>query len=277
MLLIGGGNSGLTSERAETWSDTVEFKPRAVPGLRFEAGWFNIDYRDRIGTPFNDTLSVLTKPGLGAFVQLNPTPAQVLALVNALPQAISNASGQPFDPAHVGAIVDGRIRNAAHEHAHGVDLAAEYGADLGSDEHLLVTATATYLDANKQVSAGQPFLPQTGVIFTPPHWRARAGIVYSLASAEVAAFVNRLGATQDQRQVPPINLDPIATLDLTGAVRTTASSGPFQGLEFRLSALNLLNRKPDSIQNTDPTAIPYDSTNQSAMGRFISFTIAKTW
>ena len=60
-------------------------------------------------------------------------------------------------------------------------------------------------------------------------------------------------------------------------MRTTAASGLLAGLEVRLSALNILNEKPDPIRTSDPAAIPFDSTNQSPIGRVVSFSVTKTW
>ena len=277
VLLIAGGNAGLSAERATTWSGTVELQPHGIAGLRFAASWFDVNYRDRIGVPITGLLSSLTQPGLGQLVQLSPTAAQVTAAVAGLPQALSNQSGQPFDPANVGAIVDDRLRNAAHQHAHGLDLMAEYRTDLGSDEQLLLTASGSYLNGNRQVNEGQPFLPQAGIIFTPPHWRFRTGAVYARATVELSGFVNYLGGETDNRFPTPVRLSPFTTVDLSARVQTATTGGLFHGVEVRLSAINLLDKKPEQIANSDPTEISYDSTNQSAIGRFVSLALTKRW
>lgn len=278
VLFVGGGNEGLKAERATTWTATFELTPRLIEGLSVQASYFNVDYRDRIGSPISDILSSLANPAFSQFVELSPSASQVLEIVDSLPQALSNQSGQPFDPAQVGAIVDARLRNAARERAHGVDLTAEYQTDLGPDEHLLLTAATSYLDASRQLSAGQVFLPQSGVIFTPPHWRARAGASWTRATVQLSGFLNYLGANSDDRlAAAPVEIEPFTTLDLSARVRTGADAGAFHGIEVRLSALNVLNEKPDRIRTSDPAAIPYDSTNQSAIGRFVSLAVTKSW
>ncbi|MDB5669489.1 MAG: hypothetical protein JWO25_448, partial [Alphaproteobacteria bacterium] len=35
--------------------------------------------------------------------------------------------------------------------------------------------------------------------------------------------------------------------------------------------------KPAAIRNTDPTAVPYDSTNQSPVGRLLSLSVTRSW
>ena len=47
--------------------------------------------------------------------------------------------------------------------------------------------------------------------------------------------------------------------------------------ELRLSALNVLNQKPHFLPNPFPEAAPYDSTNESPVGRFVGASIRKNW
>ena len=42
-----------------------------------------------------------------------------------------------------------------------------------------------------------------------------------------------------------------------------------------LSVLNVLDEKPASIENSDPSLPPYDSSNYSVIGRQVSVTIRK--
>jgi outer membrane receptor protein involved in Fe transport len=48
-------------------------------------------------------------------------------------------------------------------------------------------------------------------------------------------------------------------------------------MAFEISAQNLLNRKPPLYAVTSFENAPYDSTNYSAIGRFLSFSISKRW
>ncbi|MDQ8756238.1 TonB-dependent receptor [Sphingosinicella sp. LHD-64] len=277
VLVLTGGNPQLRAERARTWTATVEVRPRILEGLQLEASYFDIDYRDRIGIPISDTLSVLANPAFADFVLLRPSAQQVIEIVEALPQPITNVTGQPFDPARVGAIVDARLRNTARERARGVDLAMSYETNLTAQDRLLITTSASYLDATRQIRMGLPAVPRSGVIFSPPEWRFRAGANWERDNVQLSAFLNYVGSVRDNRLATSGGVGSFTTLDLTASARTTATSGPFRNMEFRLSALNLLNEQPDIIRTTDPAAIPYDSTNQSAIGRFVSFSVTKRW
>ena len=277
VLLLGGGNPNLQSERATTWSASVEARPRFLDGLKLEATYFDVDYRDRIGSPLSGTLSSLANPIFRDLITFNPTVDEVNALVAGFPQGLSNQTGQPFDPANVGAIIDGALRNTARQRIRGVDLSTDYRIDLGPSDRLLLTGAASYLESNQQLAPDQPAFQMAGIIFNPPHWRGRIGGVWQGRSTGLSAFVNYVGATRDNRFPTVERIGPFVTLDLSASLRTGAGAGPFRGMEFRLSALNLLNEEPDVIRNSQPEAPPYDSTNQSPVGRFIGLSVRKIW
>jgi outer membrane receptor protein involved in Fe transport len=277
VLLLGGGSPGLRAERATTWTATFELHPRLIDGLRLEASYFHINYRDRIASAITGTLSALANPIFHDLIVFNPTAAQVNALIATFPLGLSNQTGKPFDPASVGAIIDGALRNTARVRAEGVDLTADYRIDLAPGNRLLLTAAASYLESDRQLTPDQPILVMAGTIFNPPHWRGRAGATWEGPRTSLAAFVNYVGGTSDNRFANTQGPAPFVTLDLTAAWHSGATRGPLGGVELRVSALNLLNEKPSLIRNSDPSAPSYDSTNQSPVGRFLGISLRKLW
>ena len=277
VLLLGGSAPNLKPERATTWSGTLELTPRVAPGLDLEATYFHIDYRDRIASPFVSSTTSLFNPIYNDFITYNPSSDQVNALVASLPGGLVNETGAPFDPSNVGAIVDASIRNTERQVIRGVDLNAGYTIDFGSLGKLLLTGAASYLKSSQQLTADQPSVPLAGTIFHPPHWRGRAGAVWQTRSADLSVFVNYVGSTSDNRFSEPARVGSFITLDLNASWRPAFSGGPLRNVELRLSALNVFNQKPDFIRNTAPEAAPYDSTNQSPVGRFIGASIRKVW
>lgn len=278
VFLLGGGNPDLDAERATNRTVAIELRPRFAEGLRIEASYFNIDYRGRIASPITNTLAVLADPLAADFVDRTPTPGQVLDYIATLPLGLSNQTGRPFDPANVAAVVDGSLRNTAQEHVEGFDVALDYRASLGGDNALLLAASASYLDSERQLLPGQPAVPRSGLIFTPPHWRARASVGWEGGDAQLALSVNLVGATLDNSIAADIRpIGTFSTVDLSGSYRPSAGHGLLRGLELRLSVQNLLDKDPDPIRVTDPASIPFDSTNQSPIGRFISVSVTKQW
>jgi outer membrane receptor protein involved in Fe transport len=275
VLLLGGGNPGLRSERATNWSTSLEVRPRQIEGLRLEASYFDIDYQDRIGSPLSGTLSALANPIFRDLIVFDPSVDQVNALIAAFPQGLSNQTGQAFDPGRVGAIIDGALRNTARERIRGFDLLADYEVKLGGSGQLVLTGAASYLESTQQLASNQPVFEKAGIIFNPPHWRARLGTSWKGPTAGVSAFLNYVGSTRDNRFPLVEMIGPFVTLDLSASVRL--GGGPLHGLELRASALNLLNEEPDVIRNSQPEAPPYDSTNQSPVGRFLGLSLRKAW
>lgn len=277
VLLLTGGFPNLKPERATTWSGTLEVKPRFIPGLRLQATYFHIDYRDRLATPFTSVLSALYNPLYDDFIIYNPSAGEVNALIATIPGGLTNETGAPFDPAGVGAIVDASLRNSERQRIHGVDLDGDYRLDLRRSGTLLLTGSASFLESDQQLSAGQPFLPLAGTIFHPPHWRGRAGTTWEGHGQSLSAFVNYVGPAVDNVLADQLRVGAFTTLDLTATLRSRAHSGPLHNVELRLSALNVLNQKPHVIRIVYPSEAPYDSTNESPVGRFLGAAIRKVW
>ena len=93
----------------------------------------------------------------------------------------------------------------------------------------------------------------------------------------LSLFLNVLAGTTDDRFGTDGRIDGFTTLDASFRIRSNALRGPLRNVELRLSAQNLLNEAPAAVRDTDPAAPTYDSINQSPVGRFISFSVTKTW
>lgn len=277
VFLLSGGNPGLRSERATTWTGTIEIKPQFAKGLTLTGSVFHTNYRDRISSPINDVLGALVNPDLTDFVQLAPTTAQVLAIIASLPAPIVNATGRPFDPAQVGAIIDESLRNGSRDRVRGIDLSADYRVDLSKQDKLNLLATASYLNDDRQLIPGQGFIDNSGVIFTAPHWRGRGGASWEHDRLQLSSYVNYTGMVRDNRLASIGRLSGFATVDVSASLRTAPGRQFANNLEFRLSALNLFDRNPQHIFTSSPYFIPFDSTNQSAIGRFVSLSVSKAW
>jgi outer membrane receptor protein involved in Fe transport len=277
ILLLGGGNPNLRAERATTWSASLELHPRRIKGLHLRATYFDVDFRDRITSPISALLSALPDPLYRDFVTFNPSVDAVNALIATLPQGLSNQTGAPFDPTSVAAIIEDGLRNTAREHSRGLDLSADYRITLDPANRLMLSAAATHLKSDLQITPAQPLIPRVGTIFNPPHWRGRASAAWQSARTDVSAAVNYVGWVRDTRFADANRIGPFVTVDLSAGFRPAATSGLLRNLELRASVLNLLDEQPDTIRNLQPEAPSYDSTNQSPIGRFIGISIRKAW
>src|SRR3546814_18393054 len=96
---------------------------------------------------------------------------------------------------------------------------------------------------------------------------------YTPPFRSLTADLSYIGGVDDSRTVPASRVASMTTLDLTARYRTEGS-GLTGGLDVTLGIQNLFNDKPDPITGIFLDA-PYDSTNYSPIGRYISLSVAK--
>lgn len=275
-LLVEGGNAALKPERATSWTATMVMRPRFIPGVRLELSYFDVAYKDRIVQPIPLIAQALTNPLYQSLVTLGPSDALKAATIAGAGQFV-NAAGSAYDPATVIAIVDNRNRNAGRQSIRGVDLAASYLRGWGNGSHLNLQLGASYLKGGQGLIAGQATTPLAGIVFRPPHWRARASASWSDGGLTLTGVVTHSGGLDDTRFASIVRIDTMTMADLTARYRVTRGPAIVRGLDLVVSVQNLFNEKPGAISTTLPYETPYDSTNATPIGRMVSFGISKTW
>lgn len=267
-LVAAGANPDTEAERSRNLTLTAEVKP--MNGLSISASYFDIVYRDRVAAPFISSAGALTNPVFEQFVTFSPSAAVQSALTADALLGLQNGTGRPYDPTNVIAIVDIRDRNIATQWYQGVDLAIQYAASLG-EGRLSLTAAATWLDSAQQVREGLPVTPLSGLLFNPPIFKARGGATYADRRFSASVFLNRTGPVTDARRAVAERVDALTTLDLTARVQLDPKT------ELSFNALNVLNEKPDPIFIASGADTPFDTTNYSAIGRFLALGIRRSW
>jgi iron complex outermembrane receptor protein len=274
VLQINGGNRDVGPERATTLTLTTELTPRIAPGLRLEASYFRINYKDRVAEPISFG-SQSFSPAYADLILLNPSLDQVQAVIANLPRGVDNYSGGAYDPGNLSAIVFNQYQNVAEYRVKGVDMAAAYAFSGGASEFSL-EANASYLETDQRLSAGQPLVARAGFIFNPPHWRGRLSAAWERGALSANFAYNYLGGTTDARTSTVYKVDDFQSVDVTLGWRPNGE-GLLSGWSFLLSAQNLLNEKPSLIRTSDNVTPTYDATNYSSVGRLVSLTVTKRW
>lgn len=268
-----GGSASLKPERATSWSATAVIEPRPIPSLHLEVGVFHTRYTDRIITPVPTIGTELSNPAYADLLTRNPTLAQVNAVLNSA-AVVGSLTGGAVDPTRVAVIIDNRYVNAAAQTIKGVDMLASYHWDLGGSA-LDLSANASLIDSSQIRLPGQASTDLAGVIFNPPHFRARGSANWSNGPINLSLAANRIGGVSDTRFSPAIAVRGMTTFD--AAIRFRPIDGLLKGFDFLLAADNLFDRAPGPIRKQVYYDTPYDSTNYSAIGRFVSLTIARSW
>lgn len=271
LLFLNGGNPDLKPERARTTTASIAYHPAAVPGLEAELTWFDIHYADRVVQPLTGS-GYFTDPANAEYLDLSPTPERLADLL-ATVSRLANYTGGPFDPQRVVAILDGRYVNTVWQKIHGVDLTGSYRFDVGRGQ-MTVRGAVSWLDSTQQTQGMATPLDLAGTLSAPAKVNGRLGVVWIEGGWSVSGFANYVGPVtnpSDHREGASFT-----TFDATLRYRVDRDKSAWSGLEVALAATNLLDRAPP-LYRADPYVAPYDSTNYSAIGRYLSLSIAKRW
>ncbi len=275
-LLLIGGRGALKPERSSNWSATLDVHPQWLPGASLEVSYFSVRYRDRIVTPILFNSVALSDPGYTDLIAFDPGAGAQAALI-AGASSFANLTGNPgYDPADVVAIVDNTSVNAGRQRIHGVDMLARYRSNLAGGS-LTMSLNASYLVSEQQLTAALPVTRLAGILYNPPHLRGRAEISWAKGPFVVTGNVTRIGPVKDSRSEPAVRIDGMTPVDLTLAYRPERGRGPLANIDVTLSVQNLFNDKPAPIATSLFYDTPYDSTNYSPVGRFVSLALLKKW
>jgi len=273
VLWLFGGNPDLRPERARTWSTSLAFHPEALSGLEAELTLFDIDYTARVVQPIIGNVVVLGNPIYAKFVDYDPTEAtQTAALANI--SNFYNYVGAPYDASKVVAIINGGWANTSQQRIKGFDLSGSYRFDLGVGR-LTIRGSASWLDSNQALIAGQSPYDLAGTLFNPARINSRVGAVWQQGGFTASLFGNYTsGVTNTADGSKGASF---TTFDATLRYDTGARDDAWSHLALELSVQNLLDRAPPLYTPISWTYTPYDSTNYSAVGRFLSVSLSKHW
>ena len=243
---IAGGNPSLKPETARTWSAGIEIAPAGVPGLVATANYFNIDYKNQI-IALRGTSGILTNPLYASFVTLNPTAAQIAALVGSgLP--LNNA----INTSAVAFIVDGRRQNLGEAKVAGIDFGLNYARDLGAVK-LDGGVQGTYFTRyDFSATPGAAFANVLNTINFPQRFRMQADMGATLNRLHGRITLNHLGGYYNNGLTPVQKVSSYNTVDLYAAIDVTP--------RFTLSAdvRNAFNQDPpfvDQARGYDPQTV----------------------
>jgi iron complex outermembrane receptor protein len=272
-----GANPGLTPQTARSWTAGFDFMPARLPPFHLSATYYSIDYRNLITNPIVNVVEALSNPIYAPFVQLNPSAATIASLYARSNYFFDNTNGA-YDPAKVVAIVHDEFQNVSAQHVHGIDLTTDYRfhPTLGDID---LSLNAAWLSLTQVLTQGSPPVALTGTVFNPPRFRSRLGVTWRRTAWSAAGFVNYVSSEIDNTNQVSTGIASWTTVDAQLTYSPATWGSVFRGLHISAAAQNLLNRDPPPVtgMTTYIYSLNYDSTNASALGRFVSLTIRKDW
>lgn len=192
----------------------------------------------------------------------NPNEAQITQVLSA--SQLVDLTGGQFTPQEATIIVDDRNKNIARQRATGVDFQGAYARDtaFGRWEY---SVNAAYLNLRQQITALTPVMSQSGTAFYPPDWRAQFGMTWLSRSYQASIYANYTGPLSNRDSQPAEAVASWLTFD-TQIGYTLHEGGYWGTTRITFSVQNIANRRPPYVA----TAVNYDSTNASPVGRLLA-------
>lgn len=274
VLMTSGGNPNLGPERANVATAGLVIRPSFLPGATIDLGAFDIDYRERVVNPFNtfvQLVQALNDPAYANFVAHNPTTSQQATILKSA--IFTNTTGAAYDPKSVIAVIDDRYLNAQSQHVRGIDLDIEYSTPGLGGMWNVNTRASLITKGERQLVGVSDIEDTTGVVSFPPKFKGQFGASWSRSNFSVSSIVNYLGGVRNTLLTPSPLGASMTTVDLVFDYAATPNL--LDGFGFNLSLTNMFNRRPPFLAPIQPFYVNYDSTNYSALGRVVSFSITK--
>ncbi len=277
VLALFGYAPDIQPEKATTWTAGVDIAPPSLPGFKAALTYFDVDYRDRIGTLTEDYLRFLTNRDVfGGVVTDNP-PLDLVQYYYNQP-TFTNPLG--IAPGQVVAILDGQTRNLAREHQKGIDFDIGYATDLAGGTLDMGVSGTHIFSIRKQLSPRSVSSDFVGLYASPVEWRLRGRLGWSRGGFSANGFVNFTDGYTNQVAVPVERVASWTTVDvtLTQRIGRSADTADGRGLQLGLAVQNLFDRDPPFVNNRSQTsALGYDPEKASPIGRMISLQAVVRW
>ena len=275
ILVIRGNDPDLTPERATSWTLGADLKPSGLPGFHAGVTWFNVNYRDRIGSVATNINSFLTDRDIYAPVISVPSAARVAEVFDS-PYYLDLA-GIPRT-ATFAAEVDARLTNLSVVNQSGVDFDIGYGFDAAGG-HAELGVVGTYiLHIRQQLTVTAKAVDVVDTTGNPVDLRVRGRASWSSGGFSAAAFVNYVDGYTNRTVSPVARVDSWTTFDLNIGYAFERDRGPLRGLRISLNASNVFDADPPYLTYlAGAYTSGYDGENASPLGRFVALQVTKTW
>ncbi len=270
---IGSGPS-IGPEKARSWTVGVDLKPLFAPGLTLSASYFDIAYRDRIGSANAEAYSFLVQRNIyGSLIDDHPDPATVAAFY-ANPRFFNLAG---VGPSQIAAIINLETLNLSKQTERGVDFDIDYTHALFGGTASLGVAGTRLLALDQRITATAPSQSVLGTLSYPVKLRLRGHAGWAIGGFDATAFVNYTSGYTNQLVTPSAPVSSWTTIDGQIGYRFSHAS-PLSGARLALSAVNLFNRQPPYVENHFfSTTLAYDPSAANAIGRLISIQANFSW
>jgi iron complex outermembrane receptor protein len=266
-VLLSGGNPNLAPETAKTWTAGFDLNPSFVPGLAISATYFNVDYRDQVLDLFAVSDVLVQETAYAAFITRNPTAAEIN---NLLATYRATSAVNPLNNAFY---IDARRQNLGITKVDGFDITARYDFNAFGGNMYLSTTGTLFTSYDTSAAPGAGVADRLNTINYPVDKAFRADLGWSNQSWRTRVSASYTGGYTNTTSTPVQEVGSYISADAYIGYKFGAQSGAFKDLTLSLDVQNVFDRKPNFVN------IPggYDGEKASAIGRFMSIGLTKSW
>jgi iron complex outermembrane recepter protein len=261
-----GSNPNLEPETATTYSVGADWRPTFLPGLSASATYYKVDYQNRIQ---GLAASLASESIFRQFIIRNPPVALIQSLFSS-----GWLVSTPVDPSTVGVLIDGRRNNLGALIQTGLDIDVRYRFATPVGDFTAGITHSEIFSVKRQTFPSFPFTDVVNLLENPLRSRGRASLFWGREGWSVNAFYNYGGSYVNTGVVPNVKAEVQKTVDLNVAYRFEEDDGAFGRVRVALNAQNVFDEQPPIVINGSNA---WDNTTASAIGRFISIDITKSW
>ena len=280
-LVVNGGNQSLQSEKSRSFTAGLDWAPIRWPQFRGSMTYFNITYDYRIQSQ-NINATLINPMLLDDQYQLTPLTIYNPSLSQVLPffQAPGfQQDGAGLGPSGVSAIINNQLSNTETTVEQGIRLDGQYIYDGGG-----LGRWGLSFSGNYSVLDGTNLGNVANTIAEPPRLHLRGSVTWQYRNLTADFTLNHTGAYQNTLVTPREDISSWSTEDLSlKAHIPEQANGLWHNFSLVLNIQNLANRRPPflAIPADDiaigRSAVPFDGTNASAVGRYMSLEVRKSW
>ena len=272
-----GGNLNLKPETATTKTFTLDFRPKAIPGLSVNVSYFDVTYENQVLAVLSN-LTILGSEAQYAgtgIITRNPT----LAFLTGLNLPVLR--GGPLNPAALPLVyVDGRSQNLGVSMTKGFDFLVNYKIPTSNFGDYTVGVNGTYFtDYKVAVTPIAPLTDQLNNIFNPLRFRARVNASWAKGPVGAWVFVNYQNAYTNTVPTVHQTVSNNTTFDARLAYTLKGDAWFDKGVTLSVDAINLFNKAPPYVNIAQGAngGGGFDPTASNPVGRILSVGLDKKW
>jgi iron complex outermembrane receptor protein len=306
VLYILGNNPNLKPEEGTNWQIGADYSPAFVPGLRLSATYYNLHYRNKLGTA--GVPAPIFAPGPFASPELLAQYSAYVIPVNNTPDGSggctvdpaiaefadflygANLGADPRNFCNLNAVVDGRTISAANTFQDGIDATINYLTDTALGTFGFNVSVNKILNNRERTVEGAPMIDALDTIGDPISWRGRASVMFQTGPFAATLFGNYVGSYLNDRpitlratgeQLPEAKIPSWTTFDLNLSYTIPPGENRWSftdGLRLSATINNLFANDPPVVLSTiSGGSSSIDFFAHNALGRSVQLSLTKSF